>query len=81
MYVVNLHGGGGSMSEAMDPQESVVVETAEEAEKLEEWVYKHKMNRYVRAIITTVTEVVSLDAAKEAFNKCHLLEDYDEEED
>lgn len=84
MWAVTLNHGGGSMSEAMDPQEIVFVATAAEATELEEWVTRHKNNRYgdVRAIAFAfeVGTVFSLTDAKALFESCHLLED-DEDED
>jgi hypothetical protein len=82
-WLVTLNSGGGSQSEAMDPQEVVVVETAAEAAELEEWVSRHSRNRYgdIRAIAVEVTEPVSLTDAKAAFEACYLLEDDEDDED
>lgn len=82
MWAVTLNHGGGSMSEAMDPQEIVFVATGEEAVELEEWVSRHSENRHgeIRAIAFEVGETVSLADAKSLFEKSYLLEG-DEDDD
>lgn len=80
MYVAGLHSGMGSLSEAMDAQKPVLLETLEEVKELQHAVWdKDPFGGEIDVRYFELPELMTLDQAKEYMLSAHYFEDMEDD--